>query len=121
MRNYEALYVLRPDLGDEEIEALVTRFSQLVSNAGGEVLKLDPWGKRRLAYEVKKLREGYYVLMQFKGSADIARELERVLKITDNVIRQLIVRMEEGLPVADEEAIEEAEEEVQEEETAAAE
>ncbi|MGI6553177.1 MAG: 30S ribosomal protein S6 [Clostridia bacterium] len=95
MRNYEALYVLRPDLGEEETEALVNRFQEVVVENGGELVKLDKWGKRRLAYEVKKFREGFYVLMQFRGAAAVAQELERILKITDGVIRQLVVRLED--------------------------
>lgn len=107
MRNYETLYVLHPGLGEEELDARITKFADLVVNAGGEVVKIDRWGKRRLAYEVKKLREGYYVLMHFNGTASVAKELERVFKITDEVIRQLIVRLEGGLPANEE--LEEAE------------
>lgn len=102
MRSYEALYIIRPELGEEEMEALITRFSDLVTGAGGEIVTLDKWGKRRLAYEVKKLREGYYVLMQFKGTAAVAQELDRVFKINDQILRQLIVRLEEELPAAEE-------------------
>ncbi len=102
MRNYETLYVLHPSLEEEQFNDLVTKFSDLVVKAGGEVVKIDRWGKRRLAYEVKKLREGYYVLMHFNGAASVAKELERVFKITDEVIRQLIVRLEDGLPANEE-------------------
>ena len=95
MRNYETLYVLRPDLGEEEMEALINRFQEVVVGDGGELVKVDKWGKRRLAYEVRKFREGFYVLMHFKGTAAVADELERILKISDGVIRQLVVRLED--------------------------
>ncbi|NLL18084.1 MAG: 30S ribosomal protein S6 [Clostridia bacterium] len=110
MRNYEAMYILRPELGEEEQDAVMQKFADLVTQAGGEVVKLDKWGKRRLAYEVKKLREGIYILMQFRGTAAVAKELDRVLKITDEVIRQLVVRLDDDLPVAEEQ--EEQKEEV---------
>lgn len=103
MRNYETLYIVRPELSEEEQQAVAQKFADVVTQAGGEVTKLDIWGKRRLAYEVKKLREGIYILMQFRGESQVAQELERVLKITDEVIRQLVVRLEDDLPVEEEE------------------
>ncbi|SMC00031.1 SSU ribosomal protein S6P [Thermanaeromonas toyohensis ToBE] len=95
MRSYEALYIIRPDLEAEQIEAVVNKFTNLVEKNGGEIIQVDKWGKKRLAYEVRKYREGYYVLMQFRGTPAIAQELERVFKITDEVIRYLIARLEE--------------------------
>lgn len=103
MRNYETLYIVRPELSEEEQQAVAQKFADIVTQSGGEVLKLDIWGKRRLAYEVKKLREGIYILMQFRGESQVAQELERVLKITDEVIRQLVVRLEDDLPLEEEE------------------
>lgn len=103
MRNYETLYIVRPELSEEEQQAVAQKFADVVTQAGGEVTKLDIWGKRRLAYEVKKLREGIYILMQFRGESQVAQELERLLKITDEVIRQLVVRLEDDLPVEEEE------------------
>ncbi len=92
MRNYEAMYVLRPDLDEEQVQANVDRFSEIITKNGGEVTKVDLWGKRRLAYEVKKLREGYYVLCFFTAGPDLPLELERNFKIADEVIRFLVVR-----------------------------
>ncbi|MDO4541376.1 MAG: 30S ribosomal protein S6 [Bacillota bacterium] len=92
MRNYEAMYVLRPDMDEEQVNAAVEKFSGIIAANGGEVTKVDHWGKRRLAYEVKKLREGYYVLCYFKGGAELPKELERNFKISDEVIRFLVVR-----------------------------
>lgn len=92
MRDYEAMYVLRPDMEEEQVNATIDRFSEIITNNGGEVTKVEPWGLRRLAYEVQKLREGYYVLCYFKGSTELPRELERNFKISDSVIRFLVVR-----------------------------
>ena len=95
MRLYEALYILRPDLEEEQVTAQMEKYSTLVQNQGGQVVKLDKWGKKRLAYEVKKLNEGIYVLMQFQGEPGVTAELERVFKISDEVIRFLVTRLEE--------------------------
>lgn len=91
MRKYEVIYILRPELDQEAVQALVEKFQAIIT-AGGEVEKLDVWGKRRLAYEIEKLREGHYVLVNFNASSETIAELDRVLKITDEVIRYLIVR-----------------------------
>ncbi|HHW05938.1 MAG TPA: 30S ribosomal protein S6 [Clostridia bacterium] len=124
MRNYEALYIVRPELSEEEQQAVAKKFADIVAQNGGEVTKLDIWGKRRLAYEVKKLREGIYILMQFKAEARVAQEVERVMKITDEVIRQLVVRLEDDALLAGEEEeapVEQGEPAAEEEQTVAAE
>lgn len=95
VRSYEALFVIKPDLDAEQTQAVVDKFTNLIVNNGGEIIQVDKWGKKRLAYEVRKYREGYYVLLQFKGAPAVAQELERVFKITDEVIRYMITRLEE--------------------------
>ncbi|MDN5326320.1 MAG: small subunit ribosomal protein [Moorella sp. (in: firmicutes)] len=95
MRNYEVVFVIRPDLEAEATTAVVEKFTQLITGQGGQVARVDQWGKKRMAYEVRKYREGYYVLVEFKGTPAVAQELERVLKISDDVIRYLITRLEE--------------------------
>ena len=92
MRNYEAMYVLRPDMDEEQVNEAIEKFSEIIAANGGEVTKLEPWGKRRLANEVEKLREGYYVLCYFTGNTELPKELERNFKISDRVIRFLVVR-----------------------------
>jgi len=92
MRAYEAMYIIRPDFDEEKTQATIEKYSTLIQNNGGELVKLEPWGKRRLAYEINKLREGYYVLMKFKGETKTPAELERNFKISDDVIRYLIVK-----------------------------
>lgn len=95
MRTYEVLYVLRPDLGEEATAAVMSRLAEVITSQGGEVLKTQPWGKRRLAYEIAKYREGHYVLMLFAGEQAVSQELERVLKLSEEVIRYLLIRKED--------------------------
>lgn len=95
MRKYEAMYILRPDLDEEAVKASVERFSNLVIQQGGEIVKAEPWGKRRLAYLIEGFKEGNYVLMNFNAEASVPAELERVLKITDTIIRYMIIREDE--------------------------
>ncbi|WP_028308968.1 30S ribosomal protein S6 [Desulfitibacter alkalitolerans] len=95
MRNYECMYILHPELSEEELNQHVEKFTSIITDQGGLVEKTDLWGRRRLAYEVKKLKEGYYVLVLFQGEPAAAQELERVFKITETVIRYLIVRLDD--------------------------
>ena len=88
--NYEALYILDPNLSEEQTAALVARFKGVVEN-NGTVTEVDEWGKRRLAYPINDLNEGYYVLMTFTAAAAIPQELDRIFRITDGVMRSLIV------------------------------
>jgi len=92
MRQYEVMYILHPELEAEKTESLIERFKGMIEQAGGEVTKLDRWGKRRFAYEINKLREGYYVVMNFKAKAETVKELDRVLKISDDVVRHIVIR-----------------------------
>ena len=87
---YETVYILNPNLSEEDTAGLVQRFSALTESLAtlGEV---EEWGKRRLAYEIDKLTEGYYVLMNFESAPDFPAELERVLSITEGVIRWLTI------------------------------
>lgn len=91
MRNYELMYIIRPDVEQETVQAVVEKFQGIIGN-GGEIVKHDIMGKRRLAYEINKHREGTYVLVHFTATPDVVTELERVLKITDEVIRHIVVR-----------------------------
>lgn len=91
MRKYEVMYIIRPDVEQEAVQAVVEKFQGIISN-GGEITKHDVQGKRRLAYEINKLRDGIYVLVQFNATPEVIAELDRVMKITDEIIRHLIVR-----------------------------
>lgn len=96
MYPYEVMFILRPDLDEEVQTASIEKVSRLISDGGGTVEKVDKWGKRKLAYEVKGYREGLYVVTEFQGTPELAKELDRVLKISDEVIRGLIVRRDES-------------------------
>lgn len=88
--NYEAMYILNPNLSEEATAALVTKFKTVVE-ANGTVSEVAEWGKRRLAYPINDLMDGYYVLMTFNAAAAIPSELDRIFRITDGVMRSLIV------------------------------
>ena len=90
MKNYELVYVVRPNAEDEVKEAVLNKIQEVIS-ANGEVEKVDTWGNRKLAYQIAKYSEGFYVLVNFKASADLPKELDRNLKINENVIRHMIV------------------------------
>ncbi|HWH72467.1 MAG TPA: 30S ribosomal protein S6 [Candidatus Sulfotelmatobacter sp.] len=95
MRSYELMVIARPDLDDAGNQAVLDRVSGLVTANGGAIEKMEPSRKQRLAYEIKDFRDGIYTVVNFKGEPKTAEELNRVLKITDEVIRFMIVRPEE--------------------------
>ena len=102
MAKYELMYINRADAPDEEIDKLIAQMETVVSGAGGKTEKIDKMGRRRLAYRVKKQREGFYVLFTFEGNGDTVREFERRLKVTDAVIKFMTVRIDERVkPVAE--------------------
>ena len=88
--NYEAVYILDPSLNEEQIAALVEKFKKVVE-ANGTVSEVAEWGKRRLAYPINDLREGFYFLMTFTAAAAIPAELDRIFRITDGVMRSMII------------------------------
>jgi small subunit ribosomal protein S6 len=94
MRQYEAVYIVDPQLEEDQHNALVERFSSLVTENKGNITHLDRWERRRLAFEVKGRREGYYVVMNFDGEPALEAELNRVFRITDGIIRHLIVKLD---------------------------
>ena len=91
MRKYEVMYIIRPDIEQDAVQAAVEKFQGIISN-GGEITKHDVMGKRRLAYEIKKFNDGTFVLVNFNGTPEVINELERLMKISDDVIRYLITK-----------------------------
>lgn len=91
---YELLYIIDPAKGEEGIAAIVEKFKAMVE-AEGTLTSIDEWGKRRLAYPINDLPEGYYVLMTFDAKPELPAELDRVLGITDGILRSLITNVEE--------------------------
>jgi small subunit ribosomal protein S6 len=92
MRNYEAMIILQADYEEEARNALVEKLQGLIVKTGGEVTDVNHWGTRKLAYEINDLRDGYYLLIKFTGEGTGIGELERNLKITDGVLRFLVIR-----------------------------
>ncbi|AEB74699.1 30S ribosomal protein S6 [Clostridium botulinum] len=94
MRNYETLFILQTSLEEEAIKATIEKFKGVIENEGGVVENVDEWGKRKLAYPINKVSEGYYTLINFKANPELPRELERVFRITDGVMRFMVVNPE---------------------------
>ncbi len=92
MRRYELMLVLRPDAPDERAAAVIDRTTRYVVAEGGQIVKVAPWGRRRLAYPIERYREGSYHIIVFEAPAESIVELERSLQITEDVLRYLVVR-----------------------------
>jgi small subunit ribosomal protein S6 len=101
MRNYEIIFIVRPDLTEEDVDKLIAQMEGVVASTGGKLEKVEKLGRRRLAYRVQKQREGIYVLFQLQGSGDTIKEFERRLKVIDTVIKYLTVRIDEDLERAE--------------------
>lgn len=97
MRIYEELFIIKPDVPDEEADQFVEALQTHLTSAGATVDKVEKWGKRRLAYRVEKYREGAYVLIQFSGGPEVVKELERRLRVADSVLKFITVRIDETL------------------------
>ncbi|MEA2538498.1 MAG: small subunit ribosomal protein [Chloroflexota bacterium] len=126
MRRYELMLVLRPDIPDERNQAIVDRTTRQIAASGGQIVKVAPWGRRRLAYPIDRHREGSYHIVIFEAPAESIAELERGLLITEELLRHLVTRVErpakaargrdggedgdlevDDLPSSDDEAVEE--------------
>ena len=92
--NYETVYIIDPALGEDETNAVVEKFKALVETTG-TLKEITLWGKRRLAYQINDLSEGYYVLMTYESEPTLPAELDRVFKITDSIMRSLIICTDE--------------------------
>ena len=98
MNQYEVMYVIDAALEDSARVELIDRFSDLVKKNGGEIDRVDEWGKRRLAYAINYKTEGYYVLMYIKAPSELPKELERNFQISDKILRSLVIRYEGEVP-----------------------
>lgn len=94
MRRYELMLVIRPDVPDDRTQALIDRTTRGIATAGGQIVKVAPWGRRRLAYPIDRYREGSYHIVIFEAPADAIAELEHTLMITEEVLRHLVTRVE---------------------------
>ena len=100
-RQYELVYIVKPDASDQEVADLHTQIEQIVQRFNATLDKTENWGRRKLAYEIGHHREGTYVVETISGSGDAMKEIDRRLRVTDHVIRHLIVRVDEELRVAE--------------------
>ena len=92
MNSYELLYIVKADMEEEARTALISRFTDLIVNNGGEIVETDEWGKRRFAYPINYINEGYYVLVNFKAQPAVIAELERNFRITEDTIRFMCIK-----------------------------
>ena len=94
MRSYECGIVFYPSLGDDGIKAQIAKYAQIIAGEGGELTRVETWGKRKLAYEIDHQTEGHYFFFKFRGNNQILNELGRQLRIDESVLRHLIVKDE---------------------------
>ncbi|MCT4612672.1 MAG: 30S ribosomal protein S6 [Clostridia bacterium] len=94
MNNYELALVINPTISEEEVKATVEKVKSLITRAGGEITNVDEWGKRKLAYEIEKLREGFYFFITYTANVDAPAEIERDVKIMEKVMRYMTVKEE---------------------------
>jgi small subunit ribosomal protein S6 len=94
MNKYEVMFIVKP-AEEEAVEAVVAKFESLITTNGGTIDKIDRWGKKRLAYELKDFNEGIYFIFYFTAKPAVVNELERVMKITDEILRHMVIRQEE--------------------------
>jgi small subunit ribosomal protein S6 len=108
MRTYETIFIAHPDLAEEEVKALIDKMKGIIENLNGQFIKVEEWGRKKLAYKLKKLTKGYYVLIHFLGNGEILVEIERNLRLSDAVLKYQSIRL-------DKKASEEVQPEIQQE------
>ena len=101
MRNYEVVFVAAPTLASEELDSFIEHIQTVVESKNGKVVKIDNWGKKSLAYKIKRFREGYYVVLTIEGDGSAITELERRFRVTDYIIRYISVRIDEAVKRSD--------------------
>ena len=100
MRRYELMLILRPDVADDKAQAVIDRTTRQLLASGGQIVKVAPWGRRRLAYQIGAFREGSYHIVLFEAPPEAIVEMERILLITEEVIRHLVTRIERPVRAA---------------------
>jgi small subunit ribosomal protein S6 len=94
MNDYEVTYILRPNFEEAEVETRANAIGEIIKNQGGEVVAIEKLGRKRLAYEIADLREGNYVAMQYRSGGEASKELERLLKLDEDVLRALVIHLD---------------------------
>ncbi len=97
MRRYEAVVIIEPDMADDEVKALTEKYGELIKSHDGEVIKIEDWGIKKLAYLVRKRDKGRYILFDFVSGPNLISELERQFKITENIMKYLTVKLDEDV------------------------
>jgi len=97
MRRYESVVILDPDLPEEQIGSLTERYSQIIKSSGGELIKIEDWGSKRMAYVVKRKERGRYILLDYVGQPALLAELERQFKISEEVMKFLSVKLDDNV------------------------
>ena len=100
-RQYELVYILPPDATEAQVAEVQTLIEEVVSRLHGQIASTDNWGRKRLAYEIARHKEGYYVLQTINGNGELMKELDRRLRVMDQVIRHMVVRVDEEKKVVD--------------------
>ncbi len=101
MKRYETIYIINPTLDADSLGEVVTKFSDLIKRLKGYIVKVNEWGKRKLAYEVKRFDKGYYIVLDFCGLPEIVKELERNLKLDDRILKYSTVKIDEDVDPED--------------------
>lgn len=94
-RRYETIFITPADIPDEELQALIERYSAIITGRKGILVKVEKWGKRKLAYEIKKHLRGYYILLDFAGQTDVVNEMERNFKIDDKILKYMTIKKDD--------------------------
>jgi len=111
MRHYETTYILRPNLGEEKFTEIIERTNAIIEGDNGAVIDIDRWGMKRLAYEIKKETQGYYICMNYAAPGSTIQEMERIFRIDDNVLRYLTIKLNKGKAI-DETGVEQEKERI---------
>lgn len=99
MREYEAMIIAKPDLPEAEMTKLISRWESIIAGEGGQIIKKDVWGARKLAYPIRKTNRGVYYVYDVATTQDNVRELDRVLKLDENVLRSMIIKLNDNVDV----------------------
>jgi small subunit ribosomal protein S6 len=97
LKRYETLFIVQSELSSEEITAIIDRYSKIITDMKGTVLKVERWGKRKLAYLIRKQARGFYILIDFAGRREIVAEVERILKFDDKVLKYMSVKLADSI------------------------
>jgi small subunit ribosomal protein S6 len=97
LKRYETIFIVQSELSSEEITAIIDRYSKIITDMKGTVLKVERWGKRKLAYLIRKQARGFYILIDFAGRREIVAEVERILKFDDKVLKYMSVKIADSI------------------------